>query len=204
MHGRTPHVWAPRVQFLGMSGSAGPWTRHQLCPLIPAGSIPGVRPGGPPWPCATVQWERQAWGTAVPRGPERGVSEAERRPVREGRCHHRWQWVPSVRETAGSSWRNIFVHLDLDNHQSDFLDVSATQPASPEHHQPTAMSLRERLSLQACPVRQQPEACSRNLLAHGALINPVGLSVMSPKKLLDGCFPGSQIKGQGSGRLLNY
>lgn len=109
-----------------------------------------------------------------------------------------------MRETAGSSWRNIFVHLDLDNHQSDFLDVSATQPASPERHQPTAMSLLERLSLQACPVRQQPEACSRNLLAQGALINPVGLCVMSPKKLLGGSFPGSQIKGQGSGRLLNY
>lgn len=155
-------------------------------------------------PGPAPQWERQAWGSAVPRGPERGVSEAERRPVREGRCHHRWQWVPSVRETAGSSWRNIFVHLDLDNHQSDFLDVSATQPASPERHQPTAMSLLERLSLQACPVRQQPEACSRNLLAQGALINPVGLCVMSPKKLLGGCFPGSQIKGQGSGRLLNY
>lgn len=37
------------VQFLGVSGSAGPWSPHRLCPPILAGGIPSVRPGGSPW-----------------------------------------------------------------------------------------------------------------------------------------------------------
>lgn len=127
-----------------------------------------------------LQWERQAGGVTVPPGPEWGGSEAELRPVREGRCRHCRQWVLSVRGAARSSWCNRFVHVALDNHQSDFLDVSATLPASPEHRQPTAMSLQERLSLQACPVRRQLKGGSRHLLAQGALRNLVGLFVISP------------------------
>lgn len=77
----------------------------------------------------------------------------------------------------GSSWEPLTRLCTLDDHQRDFLDVSAIQPASPEHCQSTAMSLQEWLSLQACPARRHQE-----LLAQGALINTVGLFVMSPKK----------------------
>lgn len=108
----------------------------------PSGAIPGVRAGGPAWSCTTAgpPGRRGVWGRAS------ACEGGKMSPL-----------TATGAFPEGSSWELLTRLCTLDDHQRDFLDVSATRPASPEHCQSTAMSLQEWLSLRACPARRHQE-----------------------------------------------
>lgn len=159
------------VWFLGVLGSAGPWTHHKLCPPIPAGGIPGVRPGGPPWP-GTAVGGHQMWGIAAAPS-EGGLRQSfglwgrDDVTTDSNGCFPWGEQLGAPGETYLCMWMLITIKV---------ISCMSLPPSQPLLSAASPLPCHCR-SGWAC--RQQLKGCSRNLLAQSALINPVGLCNVS-------------------------